>query len=136
MIPFCLMLKLLLTIPIPLLSLSPLKRNFSCREGGDSLTPHRSWCTCNQQSSSAWKLFHGQAKGLDPEQSLKVALNLPPPFKCSPISRSAASLSLCEALRPRPGWEVKTHSQQSWGSVSHLCSDLWSSIPCALWEGE
>lgn len=30
---------------------------------------------------------------------------------------------------------MKSCSQQSWGSVPHLCSDLWSSIPCALWQG-
>lgn len=38
-------------------SLSPPKHHFAPQEGGDSFTPHRFWCTHNQQSSSAWELF-------------------------------------------------------------------------------
>lgn len=78
-----------------------------------------------------------QAKGLDPEQSLKVAVSLPPLHNFSPIFGSAVSPSLCQehALRPWLGREVKTCSRQIWGTQCPISAPIyWVASLCALWE--
>lgn len=58
------------------------------------------------------------------------------PKGCSKSANTIPVLTCIQgSIPPWQGWQVKSCSQQSWGSVPHLCSDLWSSIPCALWQG-
>lgn len=103
----------------------PHHKYFASQEGGDSLTPHRFWC----RAALLGNCFHAKLLG-------QKFGSWAQPKGCSKSASTVPVLTCIQgSIPPWQGWQVKSCSQQSWGSVPHLCSDLWSSIPCALWQG-